>query len=262
MILLIYLGLGAVAGLTAGLFGVGGGIVIVPALVITFTALGVAPAILMQLAVGTSLATIVVTGLSSVRSHHKAGNVDWTIWRLMTPGLIVGVWFGVNTAAALPGEYLKIGFGCFAVFVALQMGFGLKPAGAGRVPGGVGLTVVGAVFGYLSALFGIGGGSLTVPYLDWCRQRVQVAVAVAAACGVPIAIAGALSNIFVGWEHPDLPAHSLGYVYLPAFAGIVISSSVFAGVGARMAQRLPAPVLRKSFAGFLMLMAVWLIFSR
>ncbi len=262
MILLAYLALGAVAGLVAGLFGVGGGIVIVPALLISFHALGVPDAVIMQLAVGTSLATIFVTGISSVLSHHRAGNVDWRIVGLMTPGLVVGVWFGVNTAAAAPGDLLKIAFACFALFVALQMGLGLKPAGAGKLPGGVGLAVVGTIFGYLSALFGIGGGSLTVPFLDWCRQRVQVAVAVAAAGGVPIAVVGAATNIWVGWERPELPEYSLGYVYLPAFIGIIISSSYFAGVGARLAQRLPSRSLRRAFAAFLAMMAVWLIFSR
>lgn len=262
MILLLYLLVGAVAGLTAGLFGVGGGVVIVPALLISFHAMEVGADVIMQLAVGTSLATIVVTGFSSVRGHQRTGNIDWRLVKLMAPGLVAGVWLGVNTAAAVPGDMLKLAFACFAIFVALQMGFGLKPAGAGRLPAGPGLSLVGAFIGYLSALFGIGGGSLTVPYLDWCQQRVQVAVAVAAACGVPIAIVGAFTNVYVGWQQPGLPAYSLGYVYLPAFAGIVLSSSLFAGYGARLAQRLPAQVLRRAFASFLALMAIWLIISR
>lgn len=253
MSLLIYLVLGVVAGLMAGLFGVGGGLVIVPALVLVFTVQGVSELILMQLAVGTSLAVIVATSISSVRAHHRLGNVDWRLWLKMAPGIAVGVWLGVNTAADLSGQWLQLLFGVFAIVIAAQMGLGLQPAPTRGLPGSGGLGVVGVVIGYVSALFGIGGGSMTVPFLSWCNVRMQQAVAVSAACGLPIAVVGALTNIAVGWGNQGLPAYSTGFVYWPAVAGIVLTSAWCARIGAQWAQRLSATSLKRAFSLFLLL---------
>ncbi|MFT6551396.1 MAG: putative membrane protein YfcA [Zhongshania marina] len=253
MILLIYLAVGAVAGLAAGLFGVGGGLVIVPALVACFGFLAVAPEIAMQLAVGTSLATIVVTSVSSVRAHHQLGNIDWSCWRILAPGIAVGVVFGVATAAALPERALKLAFGVFSLIVAAYMGLGSVPAASRQLPNALGLSSVGVVIGYFSAMFGIGGGSLTVPYLSWCNVRIQAAVATSAACGLPIAVVGAASNMVAGFGHQDLPAYSVGFIYLPAFLGVVLLSAPFAKWGAQLAQRLSARRLKQCFATFLVI---------
>lgn len=260
MLIAAYLILGAIAGLTAGLFGVGGGLVIVPALVFSFTLLDMAPSILTQMAVGTSLATIVMTSISSVRSHHRYGNVDWPLFWKLAPAIALGVVFGVHTAAWIEGRLLQLLFGCFALFVALQMGLGLRPKPSRVVPGPVGLRVAGSVIGYVSALFGIGGGSLTVPFLSWSNVRMQQAVGVSAACGLPIAIAGFATNIWAGWGHADLPPYSSGFVYWPAFLGIVLTSTLFARVGANLAQRLAEARLKLVFSFFLALVGAQFIF--
>ncbi|WP_269618637.1 sulfite exporter TauE/SafE family protein [Zhongshania sp. BJYM1] len=253
MILLVYLAVGAVAGVAAGLFGVGGGLVIVPALVVCFSFLSVAPEVTMQLAVGTSLATIVVTSLSSVRTHHQLGNIDWSCWRSLAPGIALGVVFGVATAASLPGQVLKLAFGIFSIVIAAYMGFGRLPSASRQLPKAIGLAAAGTGIGYFSAMFGIGGGSLTVPYLSWCNVRMQAAVATSAACGLPIAVVGSASNMVAGFGQADLPEYSFGFIYLPAFIGIALLSAPCAKFGALLAQRLSAKRLKQSFAMFLLL---------
>lgn len=259
MIVVAYLLLGAVAGLTAGLFGVGGGLVIVPVLVFSFSLLDLSPAVLTQLAIGTSLATIVMTSISSVRAHHGYGNVDWALWLRLAPAIALGVVLGVYTAAGMAGAHLQMLFGVFAILIGLQMGLRFQPRPGRVVPGWMGLGAAGTVIGYVSALFGIGGGSLTVPFLSWCNVKMQKAVGLSAACGLPIAVVGCVTNIWVGWGHEDLPAYSTGFVYWPAFLGIVLSSTLFAKVGAKLAQRLPEARLKQVFALFLTLIGVQFI---
>lgn len=253
MILLVYLAVGALAGVAAGLFGVGGGLVIVPALVACFGFLSVAPEVTMQLAVGTSLAVIVVTSVSSVRAHNQLGNIDWVCWRALAPGIAIGVVLGVATTASLSGQVLKLAFGVFSIVIAVYMGFGKVPSASRELPKPLGLAAAGAGIGYFSAMFGIGGGSLTVPYLSWCNVRMQAAVATSAACGLPIAVVGSASNMVAGFGHADLPAYSFGFIYLPAFIGIALLSAPCAKFGAGLAQRLSARRLKQSFAMFLLL---------
>ena len=257
--LALYLLIGAVAGTLAGLFGIGGGLLIVPVLAFCFAAMDFNADLVMVMAIGTSLATIVITSISSVRSHHSQGNVNWPLFLLLAPGIAVGVWFGVNTATELPSEQLQLIFGAFALLVAAQMGFGLKPKPSRELPAKPVIGAVGGGIGYLSALFGIGGGTLTVPYLSWSNVRMQQAVGTSAACGLPIAIVGAASNMWLGLGNERLPEHSVGYVYLPAFIGIVLTSSFFAGYGARLASRLPADKLKRGFALFLLVVGAQFI---
>lgn len=248
---LIYLGIGVVAGVLAGLLGVGGGLVIVPALVIAFGILEVPESVLMHLAVGTSLSTIVVTSIASIRAHHQRGAVRWADFRSLTPGIIVGALAGAAIAGWLPGDSLRTLFGLFALTVAAQMGFGLKPAPHRQLPGPLGMNGAGGLIGLVSAVVGIGGGSMTVPFLSWCNIPVRQAVATSAACGLPIAAAGAFGFVVTGWGKADLPDLSSGFVYWPAFAGIVATSMLFAGVGAKLAHTLPTGALKKVFALFL-----------
>lgn len=254
--LLVYLALGAAAGTIAGLFGVGGGLIIVPALVLVFTALGIAPEILTHMAVATSLATIVVTSISSIRTHHLKGAVDWPIFLSMTPGILLGSWLGGVTAHLLPGAWLQLLIGIFAVVIAARMWLaGLRraqlPEHGERLPGAPLLTAAGGAIGWASAIFGIGGGSLTVPFLSRCRVQMQRAVATSAACGLPIAISGAISFAVQGWGEPQLPAWSSGYIYWPAFLGIVLASAIFARFGAQLAHRMSPQLLKNCFAGLL-----------
>lgn len=244
----VYLSLGAFAGTLAGLLGVGGGLVIVPALAFAFAAQGFDAAVLMHLAIGTSLATIVMTSLSSVAAHHRRGAVQWPLFRRLMPGIIAGAWLGAALAEMLPGKDLRAVFAAFELLVALQMGLNLRPAARRTPPGAAGLAAAGAVIGAVSAIVGIGGGTLTVPLLVWFDVKVQQAVATSAACGLPIALAGGLGFVIQGWGNSELPAFSSGYLYWPAFLGIVATSMLFAPLGARLAHDLPAATLKRVFA--------------
>ena len=258
MELLLYLILGAAAGPLAGLFGVGGGIIIVPVLVLSFAAQDFAPEVLTHLAVGTSLATIIFTSINSVLEHQRKGAVLWPVFAWMTLGILLGAAIGAATAAAIQGPLLQKIIGVFAIIIAVQMALELKPKASRTVPGKPGLTVAGVVIGWASAIFGIGGGSLTVPFLTWRSVAMQQAVATSSACGLPIAIASALSFIWLGWDKPALPEWSLGFVYLPALVGIAIPSMYFARVGARLAHKLSPRLLKRLFA--LLLFSVGLSF--
>lgn len=259
MIFLLYLMVGTVAGVLAGLFGVGGGTIIVPALLLCFQWQGVNTELQTHLAIGTSLATIVITSVSSTHAHHRAGAVRWPVALWLAPGIAAGVWGGAYVAAQMHGLLLQRLFGLFAWLVAAQMWFGWQPHGHSQVPGKGGLTLAGLVIGAVSALFGIGGGSLTVPFLCWCRVRMQEAVATAAACGFPIALVGALGYVYQGWLHTGLPQYALGYVYLPAMLGIGIASLPCAILGAKLAHRWPAATLKRVFAVFLVLIGSLLL---
>lgn len=248
MTFLLYLLLGAVAGVLAGLFGVGGGLIIVPVLVLSFTAQGFDSAILTHLAVGTSLATIVFTSINSIREHHRRGAVRWPLFVWMSLGILAGSALGALTASSINGPLLQKIIGTFAILVAIQMALGLQPKASGRQPGRPELVAAGGVIGWASAIFGIGGGSLTVPFLTWRSLPMPQAVATSSACGLPIAIASALSFMVLGWHAPGLPAWSLGYVYLPALAGIALTSMFFARFGARLAHRLSPRLLKCLFA--------------
>lgn len=251
--LLMYVALGAAAGTLAGLFGIGGGLIIVPVLVFSFTAQGISPEVLTHLAVGTSLATIVVTSISSVKAHHAKGAVRWDWFTGIAIGIVFGSALGVKTAGMMSGDLLQKVIGVFAIVIAFQMGLGLKPKASRTIPGRPGLIGAGGVIGWASAIFGIGGGSLTVPFLSWCNVKMQTAVATSAAVGLPIAVVGALVNIEEGWGHQLLPEYATGYVYWPAFIGIVSTSVIFAKVGAKLAHSLPSDTLKRIFAVLLLI---------
>lgn len=250
-LLLGYLLLGGVAGTLAGLFGIGGGLIIVPALVMAFGLQGVIPEVSMHLAVGTSLATIVVTGASSAWGHHRRGSIhrDWFL--ALLPGLMLGAIAGVFVAGRLSGGLLGLLFGGFVLLVAARMALGRGPRPGDLQPGRGIMGLAGAVIGGVSALFGIGGGTLSVPWLTRCGASMTQAVGTSSACGLPIALFGALTFIGVGWGEPRLPPGALGYVMWPAFLGIVLASVPCARLGVRLAHWLPARVLRLAFAALL-----------
>ncbi|MAD46382.1 MAG: hypothetical protein CMH98_15370 [Oceanospirillaceae bacterium] len=253
MIFLLFLAVGAVAGVLAGLFGIGGGMVIVPVLVLTFSAQGVSESVLTHMAVATSLATIVFTSVSSVLEHHRKGAVDWPLVFVLGIGIVVGTALGVSLITAVPGPVLQNIIGVFALLLSVKMFFGLEPPGEGKRPRNPGLVTAGGVIGFGSSWFGIGGGTFTVPYLSWMKIPMRQAVATSAACGLPIAITGAVSNVLAGWENPALPGWSTGFLYWPAIAGIVLTSVPFARVGAKLAHRLDQALLKKAFAVLLLL---------
>ncbi|MBD3669686.1 MAG: sulfite exporter TauE/SafE family protein [Gammaproteobacteria bacterium] len=245
---LLYPLLGALAGSLAGLLGVGGGLIIVPVLAWSFVSLEMSSAHIMHLAIGTSLATIVMTSLASIRAHHRRGAVRWELFRRLWPAIAIGALVGAAIADALQSQWLRRFFGVFELMVAAQMAFGFKPSTHRELPGIAGMGVAGGIIGSVSAIVGIGGGTLTVPFLSWCNVAMREAVATSAACGLPIAVAGAIGFLLTGLDAGGLPPYSSGYLYWPALIGIAVTSVLFAPLGAALAHRLPAAGLRRIFA--------------
>ena len=259
-IVLIYLLLGSAAGLLAGLLGVGGGIVLVPGLLLVFAAQGIDSPATVHTAIATSLACIVFTALSATRAHHTRGAVDWAIVARMTPGLILGAALGTVLADALSGPVLQRVFGALAMLVALRMlAPSRNPNGRFPLPGTGGLTTAGGVIGSISSLMGIGGGSLTVPFLAVCRVPMVRAVGTSSACGLPLALAGTVGYAITGLDAPATMPGSAGYVLLPAAACIVVASMSFAPLGARLAHRLPAAGLKRCFGVLLFVVSLRLM---
>jgi uncharacterized membrane protein YfcA len=258
---LLYLGLGAVAGLISGLFGLGGGVVIVPILILSFELQGMAPEISTHVAIGTSLATILVTSLSSIYTHHHKQAVRWDLVKSIAPGIVIGALIGGIVALSLNGRLLQLLFGGFLVTIALQM-LVYKSAGKGNVmPKPLMLGIAGTGIGGLSTLFGIGGGSLTAPFLTFNGVKIHQAVGTAAVCGFPIALAATLVYGSATIPVAYLPESTLGYIFLPAWLGIVIVSTPCARLGALLAHRANALLLQKLFGIVLLLLGgrfVWL----
>ena len=257
--LLIFAATGVAAGLLAGLFGVGGGLIMVPALAFVLPWQGVGPDVVMQVSIGTSLAVISATSVSSMLAHHRQQGVLWDVFLRFAPGLAAGALAGAFVAHALPGLVLQRIVGGGAILVAIQMFLDRKPVSDRGVPGFAGLFSAGGIIGLLSALIGIGGGSMTVPFLSWRGVPIQQAVGTSAACGVPIAWAGAAGFVVAGWSAAGLPAFSAGYVALPAFAAIAVASVVTAPIGARLAHSLPPKQLKRGFAGLLLVIGTSLL---
>jgi uncharacterized membrane protein YfcA len=260
---LAYLGIGVLVGFAAGLLGIGGGAVMVPLLVFVFTAAGMATDHVLHVALGTALAAMVFTSLSSMRAHHAHGAVDWKIARAISPGMLVGSFGAALAAGFIPTRSLAIGFTAMVFYAATQILLNLRPPGSRELPGTTGLFVAGAAIGAVSSLLAAGGAFLTIPFLTWCQVPLRRAIGTAAANGLPIAIAGTVGYVINGLRAEGLPAMSVGYVYLPALAMVVTTSMLFAPLGARLAHRLPVKRLRQIFALMLygiairMLVGLW-----
>lgn len=263
MELIIYLLIGAIAGFAAGLFGVGGGLIIVPILYIVFTQMNYDPNVIMHIAVGTSLATIIVTSISSVTAHHKKGAVLWPVFRNLAPGLVLGSFLGAGIADLMSGQHLQLVIGVFAVWMAYKM---FKGANAvvdpnRHLPTAPLQLAAGGGIGVASAIFGIGGGSLTVPYLNRHGVVMQKAVATSAACGLPIAVAGALGFMWFGAKEQIEVPNTIGYVHVYAFLGISVMSFITAKFGAKVAHLLSPAMLKKCFAGLLVVVGCYFIYK-
>jgi uncharacterized membrane protein YfcA len=252
MFFLLYGLAGACAGLMAGLLGVGGGIVIVPMLAFIFTKQNMPADVVQHLALGTSLASIMFTSLSSMYAHHGRGAVEWPIvWRI-TPGILAGGLFGSWIAAQLSSQMLKGFFVVFLFAVAVQMLLDVKPKTRQR-PGSLGFLSVGAIIGGVSSLVGIGGGTMSVPFMIRCNVTMHNAIGTSAAIGFPIALAGAVGYAINGLNDGSLPANCVGYVSLPALCGVALASILTAPIGARLAHRISVKRLKTIFAVFLVI---------
>jgi len=253
---------GLAAGFVAGLLGVGGGIVIVPVLFQVFSILGIDPAVKMHLAVGTSLATIVLTAALSTRAHYRRGSVDTTLLRSWGPAVLIGVLIGSVLAGYVSGETLTAVFAVVALIVAAHMA--LTPEGttlARKLPGGAAKLGIGGVIGVISTLMGIGGGTLSVPILSLFNYPIRKAVGTAAAIGLIIGVPGTIGFVASGLGTSGLPPLSFGYVNLVGFALIVPASMLTAPQGARVAHTIPHAWLRRAFAAFLFLTSLRLFYT-
>jgi len=272
--LIIFLIIGALAGFAAGLFGVGGGTIIVPLLFIVFTQMGYSPDNIMHLALGTSLATIIVTSISSLMAHNKKGAVMWPVFKNLAPGLAIGCFLGAGIAGQISGLYLQLIVGVFLLWVAYKMFFGGKKQVASHANNASGTSnattvlpskpkqlAAGAGIGVASAIFGIGGGSLTVPYLTRYGVVMQKAVGTSAACGLPIAIAGALGYMVFGAQAQINVPNTIGFVHIYAFLGISIMSFFTAKLGAKVAHILSPALLKKCFALLLTVVGLYFLYK-
>jgi len=250
-----YLALGAFVGFFSGLLGIGGGSAMVPVLALIFSAKGFASGQIVHLALGTSIATIIFTSASSVRSHHLRESVNWSAMLSMMPGVVVGTLGGALLAGYLDARLLSIAFTVLIYYLATQMLFERKPATSRALPGRATMSAAGAVIGLVSSLTATAGASLTVPFLVRRGLGVHEAIGTAAAVGWPLALAGTVGYIAAGAGKPGLPDWSAGYVYLPACAWIAVASMAMAPVGARVAHRTQGRTLRRVFAVVLYVLA-------
>jgi len=255
LLLVILMVMGAFAGILAGLLGVGGGVVLVPAYLALFTAAGYGEGEIMRVCLATSLATIIVTSARSVMAHHRRGAVDWDILRGWAPYIGAGALVGVLVVSHLPSETLKLIFGVLVTVIALYMALGKAEWRlAEEMPKGVGRGLWAAMIGCLSVLLGVGGGSLAVPTMALHNVPIHRAVATAAGFGVAIAVPSAVA--FLLTSVPGAPPYTIGAINIPAFIITISMTLITAPWGAALAHRLNPKPLKRIFAGFLLFVAL------
>jgi uncharacterized protein len=247
--------IGAFVGVLAGLLGIGGGAIMVPLLASLLEAQGIARSQILHLAVGTSMATILFTSMSSVRAHHLRGAVHWGVLRQITPGILAGGLAGSLAAGFVSTRGLALFFALLVYVVGANMLRDHKPKATRDLPGPLGMFTVGAVISGLSSLMAIGGAAMTIPFMVFCNVPPIQAVGTASAIGFPIALAGTVGYVASGLAAGGLPPGSLGYVHLPALAGVTLASVLTAPLGARMAHSLPTKRLKQAFALLLFFLA-------
>ena len=262
-ILILELGaLGLLTGFLAGLLGIGGGMIMVPFLTLMLGDRGVAPDLAVKMAIATSMATIIFTSISSVRAHQKKKSVRWDLVKGLAPGIVMGSFLAsMGAFALLKGAYLALFFALFVGFSATQMFLDKKPSPNREMPATPGLIGAGGVIGFLSGMVGAGGGFISVPFMAWCNVAIHNAVATSAALGFPIALANVVGYVIAGQDIPNLPEHSLGYLWLPGLVIIAIGSVFMAPLGANVAHKLPVKQLKRVFAIVLYLLAAIMLYK-
>lgn len=251
--------LGATAGLLGGLFGIGGGTVLVPVLLLLFDAQHFPPEHLLHLALGTSMATIIFTALASLYKHHQHGAVNWNVVRTITPGILIGTGLGTLLATHIPAHFVGICFALFVYFAAAQIIFDVRPPASRQLPGNATVSLFGIFAGTLSSLVSIGGGTVVIPFLLRSNLNLRQAIGTSAAISLPVAVGGTAGYIATGLNAPGLPDFTLGYVYLPCLLWTAAASVITAPFGAKAAHQMNIVVLRKLFAGLLLVLATKLL---
>ncbi|QYJ76228.1 sulfite exporter TauE/SafE family protein [Shewanella sp. FJAT-52076] len=251
--------LGAFVGFMAGLLGIGGGLMIVPALLYLLPGVGFSADYLPHVAIATSLSAIILTSISSARAHHGRGNIDFQLLKILAPAVLVGALVSGFVAEQIPAEQLRQAFAIFVILMAVQMAFPFKAAAAKPMPHAVLIFIAVFFVALLAGLMGIGGGVLLVPLMMYFGVAMRTAVGVSAATGLLIAVSGSVSYVLAGWNTQGMPDFTLGYVYLPALLGIVSTSMLTAPLGAKAASTWPTAVLKKIFAALLTLIGLRLV---
>jgi uncharacterized membrane protein YfcA len=261
-LILVFLTLGAFVGLMAGLLGIGGGGILVPVLTTIFIYQGFAMNNVVHIALGTSMACIMVTSFSSLRAHHANGAVIWQLVKMMAPAIVVGTFLATFVATQISSKGLAIFFSVFMSYVAFQMFRSKKIQASGSASGKLEFSLVAFGIGAISALVSIGGGSLTVPYLTWRNIDIRKAIGTSAALGFPIAVTGTLGYLINGFAASGTnPEYTLGFVYLPAVLLVTIPSFFTAPIGAKLTQSLPVQALKKIFGVLLLLLSAKMLVS-
>jgi uncharacterized membrane protein YfcA len=257
----LYLMIGALAGTMAGLLGVGGGMVVIPALMAVFIHFDIIPTIyVMHMAVGTSLAAMIVTATSALHAYNKRGSVRWDLVRQLLPGLLVGAMIGAFLAQDMSSYYLQISFSAFLLFVAFRLFFAKYNDTSARLPSRLTATCVASTIGVLSSILGTGSGTMLIPFMLRYQVNLQVAAGTTMACGIGIGIVAAVSFMLLGMSVVEL-SWSTGYIYWPAFLGITLTSMLFAPMGAALAHKLSATLLKRVLAVSLVLIAIDMLYS-
>jgi len=260
-LLAVFLLLGSTVGFMAGLLGIGGGGILVPVLTSIFLWQGVGVENVVHLALGTSMASIIMTSFASMRAHHARGGVIWHVVKSMAPGIVLGTLLSTFIVSHISSFYLAIIFSMFMAYVAIQMFLDKKPLPGRKLVGRADLALAGGVIGGVSALVSIGGGTLTVPYLMWQNVDIKRAIGTSAAVALPISMAGTLGYVIHGWNMPSVGDYSLGFIDLRAVLLISLASFLTAPYGAKCASRLNVAVLKKIFALLLIVLSIKMLVS-
>ena len=253
---LLYMLIGVIAGTLSGMLGIGGGIIVIPLLAWLLKLQGMSNVLIMHIAAGTSLSVMIFTTFSSWYGHTKRGVKVWYIYRKLAVGIIVGTFFGAILGHFLHSDILEILFAIFIFIVALRMLFVLKTKASRTLPGRLGMFGMALIIGGKSGLLGLGGGIITIPFLTYCNVPVRNTIAVSVACSFTIALIGTISYILTGQHMPNLPAWTLGYIYLPAFLGIVLTGPLCAQLGAYFSHKIPKQILTRILGGVLLVIAI------
>ena len=250
---------GSISGFLAGLLGIGGGMILVPFMILVFNHLGFNQEVIVHMAIATGMATILFTTSSAIWAHHKHGSIDWKLVASLSPGMIFGGLIGGSELfEALKTSWLSLFFAIFIVYTSIQMLLNKKPTAGRDLPGVIGLFSFGTFAGALASLVGAGGAFITVPFMLWCNVKPHTAMATSSGLGLPIAMAATIGYMYGSWGNPNLPSGSLGFVYLPAVACIVMVSIFTAPYGAKMARKLNVAQLKRVFGILLFFLAAFM----
>ncbi|QKM64429.1 hypothetical protein DCO17_03770 [Polynucleobacter tropicus] len=250
---------GSISGFLAGLLGIGGGMILVPFMILVFNHLGFNQEVIVHMAIATGMATILFTTSSAIWAHHKHGSIDWKLVASLSPGMIFGGLVGGSELfEALKTSWLSLFFAIFIVYTSIQMLLNKKPTAGRDLPGVIGLFSFGTFAGALASLVGAGGAFITVPFMLWCNVKPHTAMATSSGLGLPVSLAATIGYMYGSWGNPNLPSGSLGFVYLPAVACIVIVSIFTAPFGAKMARKLNVAQLKRVFGIMLFFLAAFM----